>query len=108
MRRQAFHCKRAGDADFLVVFVGLVVEVFVVGLGGNGSVDFLLPVNALFPPVRVNFSDFLGPSVVGIAGDFPFFVGCAERIVQFLTQRLQRFLEFLPDYVDFGVVGDGT
>ena len=81
MRRQAFHRKRAGDADFLVVFVGLVVEVFVVGFSGDGGVDFLLPGDALFPPIRVNSSDLLGPSVVGVAGDFPFFVGYAECVV---------------------------
>ena len=100
MRRQAFYGEGTGDADFFVVFVGLVVEVFVVGFGGDGSVDFLLPGDALFPPIRVNSFDLLGPSVVGVAGDFPFLVGCAERVVQFRSQWLQRFLEFLIDYVD--------
>ncbi|MDQ2695431.1 MAG: hypothetical protein M3Z21_08650, partial [Pseudomonadota bacterium] len=35
MGREAFHRERAGDPDHAFVFVGLVVEVFVVGLGGD-------------------------------------------------------------------------
>ena len=50
VRRQALYGERTGDADLLAVLVGLVVEVFVFGLGGDGSVDFLLPGDALFPP----------------------------------------------------------
>ena len=42
VRRQALDRERAGDADFLVVLVGLVVEVFVVGLGRDGGVYFAL------------------------------------------------------------------
>ena len=107
VRRQALYGEGAGDADLFFVLVGLVVEVFVVGLGGDGGVDFLLPGDALFPPVRVNSSDLLGPGVIGIAGDFPFLVGCAECVVQLPTQRFQRPLELLPDDVNLGVVGDG-
>ncbi len=47
VRRQALHGEGAGDADFLVVLIGLVVEVFVVRLGGDGGVDLLLPGDAL-------------------------------------------------------------
>ena len=107
VRRQALHGEGAGDADFLVVFVGLVVEVFVVGFGGDGGIDLLLSDDALFPPIHVNSSDLLGPSLVGGAGDFPFLVRCAERGVQFPAQRLQPFLELLPNDIDFGIVGDG-
>src|SRR3546814_3565876 len=49
--REAFHGEWAGDADFLLVLVGLVVEILVVGLGGDGSVDLALTRDALLPPV---------------------------------------------------------
>ena len=42
VRRQALYGEGAGDADLFFVLVGLVVEVFVVGLGGDGGVYFAL------------------------------------------------------------------
>ena len=155
VRRKAFHGEGAGDADLLVVLTGLVVEVFVVGLGGGGGVDLLLPGDALLPPAAVQISGagfpriagpaghvlqrvlpaqllvqhaqrcgFLGvrasglelvprlgglggPGVARLAGNLPFFIGAVERGVQLRPQRLQGFLELLPDHVDLGVVGDG-
>ena len=53
VRRQALNRKRAGDTGLPVVFVGLVIEVLVVGVGRDGSVDLLLPGDALFPPRQV-------------------------------------------------------
>ena len=105
--RNALHREGACDADLPVVLVGFVVEVFVIRLGCDGGVDLLLPGDALCPPVAVNISGLLGPSLFGVAGDFPLFPGGAERAVQLFTQRLQRLLELLPDHVDLGVVGDG-
>ena len=63
MRREAFDGEWLGDADFALVFVGFVVEVFGIGLRGNGGVDFLLSCDALLPPVRVQFS--------GLASEIP-------------------------------------
>jgi hypothetical protein len=51
--RETFDRERSGHADFLFVFVRLVVQVFELGLGGDRRVDFLLPRNAGLPPVGV-------------------------------------------------------
>jgi hypothetical protein len=53
MSRKAFNREWPGNTDFLVVFAGSVVEVFGIGFGRDGGVDFLLAGNALFPPLRV-------------------------------------------------------
>ena len=42
MGRDALDGEGAGDADAAPVLVGLIVEVLVVGLGGDGGVDRLL------------------------------------------------------------------
>jgi hypothetical protein len=47
---EALHSEGTGHTDFLLVVVGLVVEVFIVGLGGDGLVDLLLAGNAGGPP----------------------------------------------------------
>src|ERR1035438_10907841 len=59
----------------VVVFVGFVVEVFVVGLGGDGGVDFFLAGDALFPPFFVQILRGSWPAGVSFAGDLPFFPG---------------------------------
>ncbi len=51
--RNALHREGTGDADLPVVLVGLVVEVFVVRLGGDGGVDRLLAGDARLPPIGV-------------------------------------------------------
>ena len=114
MGRQAFHGEGAGDADLLLVLVGLVVEVFEFGLGGDGGVDFLLACNARLPPVGVEFSGGIRPFGVGVAGDFPLLPcrrgGFQTRPysgVQLFAQRFQLRLPLVPDDVDLGVVGDG-
>ena len=107
MRGEALDGERPGDADLSLVVVGLVVEVFEVGLGGDGGVDFLLARDALLPPFGVQLLCLLGPFVVGLARDFPFFPLLLEGRVELLAQRFERALELLPDHVDLGVVGDG-
>jgi hypothetical protein len=47
---EALHGEGTGHADLLFVVVGLVVEVFKLGLGGDGLVDLLLPGDAGLPP----------------------------------------------------------
>jgi hypothetical protein len=49
VRREALHRERAGDADALVVFVGLIVEQFGVGAANDGLVNFLLAFAAQSP-----------------------------------------------------------
>ena len=51
--REALDGERPGHADLLLVVVGLVVEVFELGLGGDGGVDLLLPGDAGLPPFGV-------------------------------------------------------
>ena len=63
VRTEALHGEWTGDADFLVVRVRLVVEIFKLGLGGDGGVDLLLPGNACLPPVGVQFRWSFGPRV---------------------------------------------
>ena len=48
---EALDGEGTGDADFLVVRVGLVVEVLELGFGGDGFVDFLLAGDAGGPPL---------------------------------------------------------
>ena len=56
--RKALDRERPGHADLLLVLVGLVVEVFELGLGGDGRVDLLLPGDAGLPPVGVDAPSF--------------------------------------------------
>jgi len=107
VRGKAFHGERSGDANLFPVLIGLVVKVFVIGLGSDGGVDFLLPGDALLPPLSMERFGFLRPFLLGLAGDFPFLPGFAKRLVELLTERLQGPLELFPDHVDFGVVGNG-
>ena len=71
MRRKALDSKGAGDADLLVVLVGLVVEVLEVGLGRDGGVDCLLAGDALLPPFGVQVFDCLRPCLRPPRGEFP-------------------------------------
>ena len=105
--RQAFDRERPGDADLLLVLVGLVVEGFELGLGGDGSVDFLLAGDAGLPPVGVQFLRGIGPFSIDVSGDFPLLPLLAQRLVDLLTQRFKHLLELVPDDVDLGVVGNG-
>ena len=53
VRGEALDGERPGHADLFLIFVGFVVEVFGIGLGGDGSIDLLLAGDALLPPLRV-------------------------------------------------------
>ena len=72
----------AGDPHLALVLVGAVVEVFVVGLGGDGGVDLLLAGDALLPPIGVGGLGLVGPIVVGLVGDFPLVPRLAEGGVE--------------------------
>ena len=49
VRRDTLDRELPGHADGLFVLVGPVVQVFVVGLGGDGGVYLALPCNPQFP-----------------------------------------------------------
>lgn len=57
--RKALDRERPRHAHLGVVGVGLVVEVFGIGLGGDRGVDFLLSGDALRPPIGVKFPDLV-------------------------------------------------
>ena len=53
------------------------------------------------------FFGFHWPFFVCLAGDFPLLPFLAKGLIELLAQRFQCFLEFLPNDIDLGVVGDG-
>ncbi len=61
VRGNAFHGKRPGYADFLFVFIRLVIKIFRISFGCNGCVNLFLPVNSEFPPLGMNFFDLGRP-----------------------------------------------
>ena len=71
MRGEALDGERPGDADLLLVVVGLVVEIFELGFGGDGGVDFLLAGDALLPPFRVEFLRAVRATCLRLRGGFP-------------------------------------
>ena len=81
MRREALDRERPGHADLLLVVVGLVVEVFKLGLGGDGGVDLLLAGDARLPPVGVQLLRRLRPLVVGFTRNLPFLPRLLKRSV---------------------------
>ncbi len=96
MRGEAFDRERTGDANLLVVFVGFVVEVFELGLGGDGGVDFLLASDALLPPFGVQVFCVLRPFVFGLARDLPFFPVLLERGVELFDATVRAFVGISP------------
>ena len=58
VRRQALDRERPGHAHFLVIFIRFVVQVFVIGLGGDGGIDLFLAGNAQLPPFFMQFFGF--------------------------------------------------
>jgi hypothetical protein len=68
---EALHGEGTGHADLLLVVVGLVVEVFKLGLGGDGLVDLLLPGDAGLPPVGVQLLRRVRPLGIGLARNLP-------------------------------------
>ena len=71
VRRQAFHREGAGDADAFPVLVGLVVEVFVLGAGGDRGVDLLLAGDAGLPEGGEGRAGRPRASRAGPRGGFP-------------------------------------
>ena len=94
--RKAVYRKRACDTNFLFVMVRFVVEILEIGLGGDGSIDPLLPGDALLPPICMNPSNLRGPGVVSLAGDFPFLPGCAERAGLIVHVTVPNVLGIFP------------
>ena len=82
MGRETFDGERPGDANLLLVLVGLVVEEFELGLGSDGGVDFLLPGDARLPPVGMQLLRRVRPAFIGLARDLPFLPGLVELGVQ--------------------------
>ena len=85
VRRQALDRERAGDADARIVGVGLVVEIFELGLGRDRGVDLLLPRDPRLPPLGVNFLSLFQPIRPGLARNLPFlprFVRASRRALR--------------------------
>ena len=80
--RQALDGEWTGDADRLLLGVGLVVEVLGVGLGGDGGVDLLLPGDAGLPPVGVQFGGRLGPGIDRALGQGLDAVAAIEGLIE--------------------------
>ena len=99
--------KGPGDADARVVDIGLVVEILVVRLGGDGGVDLPLPGDARLPPLGVCGNGVGGPVVARLTRDIPLNPRLVEGGVEPGAEGLQGLLPALPDHVDLGVVGDG-
>ena len=69
---EALHGEGSGDAHGFGVFEGFVVEVFELGLGGDGCVDGGLPPDAGLPEAPQGFGGGPGPVGGCFTGDFPF------------------------------------
>jgi hypothetical protein len=72
MRRETLDRERACDPDAGIVGVGLVVQVFELGLGSDRGVDLLLTIYPRFPPLGVQLGCLCGPCRAGLTWDFPF------------------------------------
>ena len=80
--RTTFRRLRArAHADLLLVVVGPVVEVLVVCLRGDGSIDLPLPGDARLPPLAMQIRRIGAPLIVRLPENLPFLPGAAERRV---------------------------
>jgi hypothetical protein len=79
---EALDGEGACHADFLFVLVGLVVEVFEFGLGGDGLVDFLLPGDAGGPELGEQVFSFQGPVFRALSRQFPLLRHAPSRKLQ--------------------------
>ena len=84
MGLRALDREGTGHADLFLVLVGLVVEIFKLGFGGDGGVDLLLPGDAGLPPVGMQFLRGIWPLVIGLPRNFPFVPFFLERRVQLI------------------------
>jgi hypothetical protein len=71
VRTEALHGEGTGHADFLVVQVGLVVEVFELGLCRNGGVNLLLPGDSGRPPFGMQLLRGLRPRAADLTRNLP-------------------------------------
>ncbi len=75
VRGKALDGERPGHANYLLVVVGLVVEVFELGLGGDRRIDLTLAGDALFPPLGMELLGCVRPFGIDLAWNLPFFEG---------------------------------
>ena len=106
MGRDAFHGEGAGDPHLAAVFVGLVVQVLVLGVGGDGCVDLPLAFDAQLPPAFMQIQRLRRPLFPGVSRYLPLLPLGFESAVQLRADGLQFPLVVLVDDVDLGVVGD--
>ncbi len=71
VRREALDRERPGHAHFLVVFVGFVVQVFVLGFGSDGCVDLFLAGDAQLPPFFMQALGFCRTNSFLLRVEFP-------------------------------------
>ena len=72
MGRETFDGEGAGDAQFLAIFVRLVVKRLAGGTAGDGGVDLLLPRLSQLPEARQQVFGLGRPILPRFAGNFPF------------------------------------
>ncbi len=75
VRRKTFDRKRPGNPDLFLILIGFVVEIFVVGLGRDGGINFLLPSNPLLPEGSDQWPSDLWPVSWTLTRHFPFLQG---------------------------------
>ena len=85
--RDALHGEESGDADLAVVHIGLVVQVLVLGVGGDGGIDLLLASDAQFPPLCVQFRCLGFPLIARLFGQVAQSVAAAQLAVHDAQQR---------------------
>src|SRR5271165_7504064 len=107
MRRKAFDRERPCDANDALGLQGAVVQLFDVGIAGDGRVDLLLPLAPKFPPGCMIGLHGVGPREISFARDLPLLPLLLERGIKAGSQFVELGLIAIPDDVDFGVVGDG-
>jgi hypothetical protein len=93
MRRKALDRERTSDANDALSLDGPVVEQFDIGVARDGGIDFALPLASRTPPRRMIRLRDVGPFVVGLARDLPFFPAPAERVVELGSQGFELKLE---------------
>ena len=102
VRGEAFHREGAGDADLALVLVGFVVEILLVGAGGDGGVDFLLALDAQFPEPLVQFPDAVsGQSSGNLRGTSHSWISGGTSAVYFCLLRYESSQSFASAFVSF-------
>ena len=82
VRRQTFDRKRPGNPDLFLILVGFVVQVFKVGLGRDGRVNFALARDPRRPELLVQRGGLRRPGVRQVSWDFPLGEGVARGCPQ--------------------------